>query len=229
MLLTVPPLSNQILQQHANARKYHVKINTSIDLHIINSPTVHLIPLFLSLLISFIFLSLLISFNLFLSLSISSYRFLSLTFLLWLVTLKGFERVPRLPMALLLLRAGKSPSSFGRTPWETSLHEFECLHDTAVVLCSWTNSSLHHASQLDMCWCVLTILPQSQVWTKHWQEPQTSLIWDSSWDHVNVQKLFSMCMHFIALDQGCWEFLGCRQSCSCLHWDYQKHCFGWQQ
>ena len=150
MLLTVPPLSNQILQQHANARKYHVKTNTSINLHIINSPTVHLIPLFLSLLISFLFLSLLISFNLFLTLSISSYRFLSLTFLLWLVTLKGFERVPRLPMALLLLRAGKSPSSFGRTPWETSLHEFECLHDTAVVLCSWTNSSLHHASQLDI-------------------------------------------------------------------------------
>ena len=28
------------------------------------------------------------------------------------------------------------------------------------------------------------------------------MIWDSSWDHVNVQKLFSMCMHFIPLDQG---------------------------
>ena len=144
MLLTLPPLSNQILQQHANARKYHVKTNTSINLHIINSPTVHLIPLFLSLLISF---------NLFLSLSISSYRFLSLAFLLWLVTLKGFEHVPPLPMALLLLRAGKSPSSFGRTPWETSLHEFECLHDTAVVLGTWTNSSLHHASQLDIVLC----------------------------------------------------------------------------
>ena len=216
MLLTVPPLSNQILQQHANARKYHIKTNTSINLHIINSPTVHLIPLFLSLLISCIFLSLLIDFYLLLSCcDLSPWKALNAS--------RDFQW----PCSCFGL--AKAPAASAER-----LEKHHCMNLNAFMiqlLCSAVGQIahciMHHNSIL--CWCVLTILPQSQIWTKHWQEPQTSLIWDSSWDHVNVQKLFSMCMHFIALDQGCWEFLGCRQSCSCLHWDYQKHCFGWQQ
>ena len=206
MLLTVPPLSNQILQQHANARKYHVKTNTSINLHIINSPTVHLIPLFLSLLISF---------YLFLSRSISSYLFLSLLIDFYLL-LSCCDLSPW--KALNASRDFQWPCScFGLAKAPAAsverLEKHHCMNLNAFMiqlLCSAlgqiAHCIMHHNSIL--CWCVLTILPQSQVWTKHWQEPQTSLIWDSSWDHVNVQYC-SACVcissHWTKVAESSWD------------------------
>ena len=192
LLMSLPPLSNQILQQHANARKYHVKTNTSTCTSSTRQQ----------------YTFLLISLNFFLSRSISSYLSLS----------------PLIDFYLLLscfdLSPWKALNASGDFQWPCScfglakapaasverLEKHHCMNSNAfmiLLLCSAlgqiAHCIMHHNSIL--C-CVLTILPQSQVWTKHWQEPQSSLIWDSSWDHVNVQKLFSMCIAFHRIGPG---------------------------
>ena len=183
--------------------------------------------LFLSILVcfsSYHSLSLLVTFNFFFSLSVSSYHFVSLVVLFvlsWLVTLKGFEPVPRLPIGLALALGWQKPRQLRTNALRNITERIRkpSWYTPAVVLRTWARNCwlMLVASQIDrnpwisiVCWCLLSCFSLRfgrSIWHRHhslkvyWFETQAGIM--STFR--NCSACICMLSHWTSVAESFWD------------------------